>query len=134
MLRWGGDVSVENERLGVDTCEQRGDTIGDGDFLRPDRGEPGDHESPARWPSREVFGLSEDEVGRVAMLLANWQRDDCRKDEDEVHDHEHGLQLAHDPGQCRRDESVAAHGGEEDDVDDAVARRPVAVSGDDDDG
>jgi len=58
-------------------------------------------------------------------VLANWQSDNCSEDEDEVHDHKEGLELAHDPSQVRSDEGVAGNSTKEDSVDDTVGRRPI---------
>ncbi len=103
-------------------------------FHSPDRRQPRNHESPSCWPGGKVFSLRKDEVAVIAMFLANRQGDDSRKDEDEVHDHEDGLQLAHDLGQSGSHECMRGDCAKEDSVDDSICGCPIAVASDDDNG
>ena len=66
-------------------------------------------------------------------MFANWQSDNRSEDEDEVHDHKDGLELAHDLGQGRSDEGVACNSAKKDGVYNTIRRRPITVPGNDDD-
>ena len=65
-------------------------------------------------------------------MFANWQSDDRGKDEDKVKEHKNGLQLAHDLGQSRSDDGMAAHSAEENGVYVPIRRNPITVTGNDD--
>ena len=102
---------------------------------RPDRTQPGDHERPPRRPGGQILDIGEDVGGAVEPVFrADGESNSRGEDQDQVHGHEDSLHLTHDAGHGRGDEGVAGDSGGEDTVDGAIAGRPVAVAGDDDDG
>lgn len=100
----------------------------------PDRRQPRDHESPPSRPRREILCLSKYEMRGIAMLHANRQGNDSGKDEDEVHDDEHGLQFAHDSGERTSHQAMAGNCADENSVDFAIRWCPITITGNDDDG
>ena len=66
---------------------------------RPNRRKPSQKEGPARRPGRKIGRCSEN-IGAVISTrrFSDWERDDGGEDEDQIHDHEDGLQFTHDLG------------------------------------
>ena len=97
----------------------------------PDGRKPGQHKCPARGPSSEIFGLGKDVMGIVAFaaeVLAHRKSNNGCGDEDEIHDYEDGLKLAHDLRKCGSENSVKENAAKEDGIDDAVGRSPIAIT------
>lgn len=97
----------------------------------PDGTEPGEHESPSRWPSGKVLALGEDVVCVVAFageMLSDGKGDDGGDDENDVHCNEDGLQLSHDLGESGGQDTVEQDTAEEDGVDYSVTGGPVSIT------
>jgi hypothetical protein len=78
--------------------------------------------------------MCEDKRSGISIVFANWQGDNCSKNEDEIHDDKYGLKLAHNFGQGRSDEGVTGDSADEDGVNNAIRRHPVTIMGYDDHG
>ena len=70
----------------------------------------------------------------VMILCPDWESNDGCEDQDEVHDHEDCLQLAHDLRHYRGEDPMAKNASEESAVNVSVGRRPVSITGDNNDG
>ena len=64
----------------------------------------------------------------AAVLGTDRKGNDGRCDEDEVHDHEDGLEFPHNLAHNRSEDCVAEDAGKEDAVDVSIRRRPVAIA------
>ena len=71
-------------------------------------------------------------VSFAGHMLSNWKSDDCRSNQDEVHRHENGLQLAHDLRKCGGQNAVTDDPPKEHRVNDAIAWSPFTVARNDD--
>ena len=66
-------------------------------------------------------------ISSVCLVLANWESDDGGGDEYEIHHHEHGLELAHDLGQDRSQDSMARYSCQENTVNGSVGGGVIAI-------
>lgn len=94
----------------------------------PNRAEPSEHESPASWPGRQVRGRCEN-VGSIVSVhcFTDWKRDNRCENQDEIHDHEDGLEPSHYSAHARGENSVKEDAGEKYGVDHPIGRCVCAI-------
>jgi len=115
-------------RIWIFDLTYRGIEASDG----PDWTQPGKHKSPTRRPGSEILNMREDVGCIVAFICSDRQGDDRGEYQDKVHENEDRLHLSHDARHCRGNDAVTSYCPNKNSIDDTVAGRPVAVSGDHD--
>ena len=85
---------------------------------RPDGTQPSEHEGPTSRPCCQILDICKDVMAVVSVISrANWQGNDCGKNQDKIHHYEHGLQLSHDLTHDGREDAMKEDGCKEDCVD-----------------
>lgn len=101
---------------------------------RPNRAQPAQHKRPANWPLGQVFRLSEDKTPIISSVSGtDWQGNNCRRNENKVHDDKDCLKPSHDFRHDGSKNAVTENTGEEGSVYRPIRGYPISIASDHDD-